>query len=226
MVKSSGNRVIYFLFGITVGLLVGAGFFIFKIDEYISRIELFNKQGSDSLLTETIDEQPRKVYDQQPTVKNTEKQQGADSVQITLQTNPKDSFFADSLFRTTRGGDELFEVKKDELVTTREISISTQSSEIPNAKDSALKDISGIREDKDASGSITVEFWLSPINYRGYKMSKGKLVLFGMSANADVLLFRSGGFTVLRHGDSYYRLENTSEFRPMEKTSPPEGSGN
>ncbi len=47
--KSSGSRLLIFILGICIGLLAGAGFFIFKVDQYIEKMELF-KPRKDTLL--------------------------------------------------------------------------------------------------------------------------------------------------------------------------------
>jgi hypothetical protein len=56
------NKIIVFLLGLSLGLLVGAGFFIFKIDDYISKMELF-KSAPDTTIILTQNSIP---YNQKP----------------------------------------------------------------------------------------------------------------------------------------------------------------
>lgn len=221
MVKSSGNRLIYFLFGITVGLLVGVAFFIFKIDEYLSRMELFNQKASDTLV---VEDQGGKVQMQKGGMKNNRDRGPSTTSKDSSSVIPQntDSFFADSLYSgVTYAKDETIEVKKDELVEVREMEIQGETGG-KNTKDSILQQISGIRDDKNPGTKLSVEYWLSPINYRGYKMTRSKLVLFGMNAGESSTLMRVDNVLYLKQGEHWYRLEGSADFRPLDKVSPPE----
>ncbi len=226
MVKPSGNRLIYFLFGITLGLLVGAGFFIFKIDEYIGRMELFNQQQSDSLAeienTRLLSEQKKNNSGNTYISQKKNKDGQIDSLGIESNTQSTDSFFADSMYSVSRLNPEQIEVKKDELITSRVIAINGSMNTPKNPKDSAMQNLTGIRDDKTPPSSLSVEFWLSPINYKGYKMTRSKLVLFGMPGNAEMSLHRVDGNLFVRIEQTIYRLESTDDFRSLEKVNDPE----
>ena len=137
-------------------------------------------------------------------------------------TTLDDSFFADSLYPLTKMNEEQIEVKKDELINTRNMNVMGINPNPKNAKDSAMQNISGIRDDKNPGTSLSVEFWVSPINYKGYKMTKNKLVLFGVPGNGDLSLHRIDGVLFLRHEQSVYRLEPSDDFRSLEKVNDPE----
>ena len=65
--------------------------------------------------------------------------------------------------------------------------------------------------------SIEVEIWQSPIHYKGYKLGKNKLVVFGIDVDSDILLFDLNDYVLLQSGSNYYRLEKTSEFKNLKK---------
>lgn len=59
---------------------------------------------------------------------------------------------------------------------------------------------------------MMVEFWISPINYRGYKMHRDKLILFGIEEPDAVKLYRQDGKLYLGHLNEYYLIEPTDNF--------------
>lgn len=69
--------------------------------------------------------------------------------------------------------------------------------------------------DVDPTGlpqNFSVEFWKSPINYKGYKMGRGKIVLFGIYQSNDVSLVSIGNSVFLKNQELYFRLEPTEVF--------------
>ena len=120
-------------------------------------------------------------------------------------------------------------VKKDQLLISQSLFIqddsvtqkknnraggSTQPSLSENVAEK-LNPAAGLEnpEIKDhKSVQLLVEFWISPINYRGYKMYRNKLVLFGMEEPDAIQLFRRDGKLYMRHLNDYFLLEPTEEF--------------
>ena len=58
-------------------------------------------------------------------------------------------------------------------------------------KDSLLKEALGINETMPSK--LLVEFWESPLNFSGYKLSKAKLILYGMPSGLEYKLYRKRG---------------------------------
>lgn len=67
-----------------------------------------------------------------------------------------------------------------------------------------------------ANEAYRVEFWASPINYRGYKLQKDKLILFGIEHFEDVSLWRINQKLYLRYHDKYYLLQESIDFRQLQ----------
>jgi hypothetical protein len=65
--------------------------------------------------------------------------------------------------------------------------------------------------------SMTVEFWVSPIHYKGYKMSKNTLVLFGIENLNDIILYRLNNYIYMKYGQSYYPMSVTFDYTPYQK---------
>jgi hypothetical protein len=103
-----------------------------------------------------------------------------------------------------------FLVKKDELLYTKTFKLI----ELKNGS-SAIDSAMAKAADVDPTGlpqNFSVEFWKSPINYKGYKMGRGKIVLFGIYQSNDVSLVSIGNNVFLKNQDLYFRLEPTEAF--------------
>ncbi|MCX6275560.1 MAG: hypothetical protein NTV09_10190, partial [Bacteroidetes bacterium] len=89
-------------------------------------------------------------------------------------------------------------VKQDQLLVGTTIVVEDKSEAGSDVKDdqltngvlSKLNPAADLPEEEKVSSDYQVEFWVSPINYRGYKMSKNKLILFGIDEPEAVKLYR------------------------------------
>lgn len=79
-------------------------------------------------------------------------------------------------------------------------------------KDSLIKEMLGINDKMPTS--ILVEFWESPLNFSGYKLSRSKLIMYGMPKGMDYKLYRRKGDYFLSAQSFYYSLKETEEFLP------------
>jgi hypothetical protein len=219
------NRLTIFLLGLSVGLLVGAGFFIFKIDDYLSKMSLF-KSGPDTIVAVTQNKTEDKK-DQASAKKweQTKKTVGKDSLTVSkndsvkvISSNLKDSLVADSSLTVYNPHPDDIVVKKDEMVSAKVIDVTNVTPPDPkNPKDSILQKESGIRDDtKNSVNAYQVEFWQSPINYKGYKMLKNKIVLFGIAQNENLKLFKIEDGIYMKQQQNVYRLAFTSDFKQFE----------
>ncbi len=115
-------------------------------------------------------------------------------------------------------------VRKDELMVTRSIRVlvigeeSGQESTPPEstlAGETAAKlnpEAALPQEEKEPAG-YSVEFWKSPINYRGYKMGKGKIIVYGLEYPELTKLYLVRGNYYLENAQAYYQLRQGSEFQ-------------
>ena len=85
-------------------------------------------------------------------------------------------------------------------------------------KDSLLQKVSGVKDDKNvASQFFNIEYWQSPLNYKGYKMSKYKMVLYGIAASDGMKVYKLDDIIYLKNASMVYRLDNTGDFKPYER---------
>ncbi|HRH66975.1 MAG TPA: hypothetical protein PLU53_11805 [Bacteroidia bacterium] len=122
-----------------------------------------------------------------------------------------------------------FVIKKDQLMITYTLqaveknsssgNVSGQENEVSlsqNAVDK-LNPAAGLVEKQVPASSYEVEFWLSPINYRGYKLISHRLVLFGIEEPDAVKLIKIDGSLFMKYGDDFYRMWPGSEFMAFKK---------
>ncbi len=224
------NRTITFLFGISLGLLAGASFFIFKMDNFIGKLNFFKSKRDTVIIENKMAQEKEAKQEKKNAFSKNSKQPmtSADSLAMKYKYAPSSKYLlaqADSLLKDTTvsippppNSDEIV-VKKDELVASKNVLLTNAGPPDANrSRDSLLSVVSGIRDDKkNAIAAFTVEFWQSPINYKGYKMGKSKIVLFGIAQGDEIRLYRIGEDIYLRHLNNVYRLDYSNDFRQFEK---------
>jgi len=87
----------------------------------------------------------------------------------------------------------------------------------PEVKDSALKESLGIEEVQ--AKTIFVEFWESPLNFEGYKLSKKKLIVYGMSPQFDYKLYKRDSEYYFAFQNVYYKMKETQDFLPFSEVA-------
>lgn len=76
--------------------------------------------------------------------------------------------------------------------------------------------IGGRQPDQEAKRLMYVEFWESPLNYSVYKLSRNRLVVYGIDQIDQVNLLSYEGYLFLKYNEQYYTLEHTTDFRLLQ----------
>ncbi|MEI7596201.1 MAG: hypothetical protein WCK02_10675 [Bacteroidota bacterium] len=108
-------------------------------------------------------------------------------------------------------------VKKDVLLKALKLYIYNALSADKRKKDNYLDSL--LIDDHYSNKSqdiMVVEFWQSPVNYKGYKMSRTKLVLFGLEPLDNMMLKYIDGTMYLKYGIKYFKLSYSDEFQPYQ----------
>lgn len=101
-----------------------------------------------------------------------------------------DSLSSDSLIAfvdTIDTGTEL--IRQDRMIASRIIQVENSESSEPSQRDSLLSDL--VDRGNPVSDHITeytLEFWQSPLNYKGYKIIRNRIILFGLDPQKDYVL--------------------------------------
>lgn len=112
-------------------------------------------------------------------------------------------------------------VKKDRLIfsTNLKLKIKDDSGNAGVPKDSLIGEISGVHREDDKK-EYSVEFWESPINYKGYKMGNKKIILFGIGEEFEsISLFQVDKKIYLKYYDLVFQLDPTYNFEPLKKVN-------
>ena len=235
------DKIQFFVIGLFLGLLVGGGFFIFKLDDYFRELRSYKnslqeKEKTSIDVSEKENNNINKVKLKSPYKKKSisnnrtadstlfdtgdydlvvrETKKSTDSL-VTL--NKSDSLHLQA--GAKKPNEETIIIRKDELLDSKYIDLfSFNPNDIVSLKDSIIEQISGMREEAQKF-SYKIEFWKSPINYKGYKMAKNKIVLYGVNPSDAKKLYKFNDNIYLKSLVSVYKLDYSGDFRQFEKMS-------
>ncbi|HSV88998.1 MAG TPA: hypothetical protein VLH61_10185 [Bacteroidales bacterium] len=69
---------------------------------------------------------------------------------------------------------------------------------------------------------LIVEFWQSPLRIMGYKMTRSKLILYGLEHLESFSLHSDGDSFLVKYADNYYAVSLTNVFTPLRSIEYPE----
>jgi hypothetical protein len=234
------NRILILIIGLLTGIIVGGGAFWYLTGStgrnvFIVNEQPVNKQSEKK--AKAFSNKPLKSSNKRPDTVQTASKDivlSTDSIYDTSEQAmdvkkpypfDRDSLLLalnkDSAFSKTE--EEIIVVKKDELLLVKMvnfINLDSKSEDLNAKKDSAISALAGIKEPFNAN-NLTIEFWKSPINYRGYKMNRNKLVLFGMQSSDIIKVFKLNENIYFKNGEKVYRVEKITDFKPYEMITDP-----
>lgn len=103
---------------------------------------------------------------------------------------------------------------RDKLIEKRIISVKMQYIEkSPSAK--ILESELGASSPNQDTHVFHVEFWESPLNSVGYKMSKTRIVFYGIKIAELASIQHNNGKFYLNYMNDFYPIEFTTTFKPL-----------
>lgn len=211
------EKITPFTFGLSIGLLAACLFFIFKLDTYLRKIDFSalnpkNKVSEEVVIGPGEKEKAGDKKENKAPAKKTETQKekkpGNDS--FVSMNNVSDSGYTES---------ETYKVLKEELQSVKNIYVKVLSpKEKTNAKDSMIASLAGVSMPDDKE-FFMIEFWKTPLNSKGYKMTRSRLLIYGFNEGDDLLLVKDADKYYLRNNKIVYSLSYSAEFRPMERAN-------
>jgi hypothetical protein len=190
-----------FVFGVTVGLVIGVAFFVFKLNDLFDRV----RQSATEKIT--VIEQPIKQQDDE---KQRVKKDG-ERFKINLKKSKVNYHEVDSLLADensiTVATDELLSVKTVKLIKIDERSASNDSlaAKLANVDESTVTNL------------YFIEFWKTPLNSRGYRFTKNKVMLYGFPDFTSATLYSLDNDYYLKSGEQVYKLFYSPEFKKLER---------
>ncbi|MBL7920108.1 MAG: hypothetical protein JNJ40_07315 [Bacteroidia bacterium] len=195
------RKIPTFVFGLSIGLLVGIGFFVFKIND------LFNKMKDSTKSQITVVEQQVKTEDKA----DEEKRKNKERFKINFGKSDKVNYSeVDSLIRDNSE----VNVATEELLSVKNVKI-IHIDPAGNQSDSLASDIAGVKE--NTSDLYFIEFWKTPLNSKGYRFSKNKVLLYGFLDYNNVSLYELDNSYYIKSSDQVYKLFYGADFRSLER---------
>lgn len=194
-----------FVFGVSVGLLAGVAFFIFKIDDYIKKI---NRPSIDNIkiVEQTVTEKPRQEKEEKP-----EKEKRKPSINTNNSPNINYSE-VDALLRE----EEAIKVAQEELLSVKNIKVINL--DMKTRKDTLTGQLAGVTS-SEYPNMFFVEFWKTPLNSKGYRMTRNRVILYGLSDFSSITIYKVDDNYYLKNDDLVYKISAGTEFKPMEPVS-------
>jgi hypothetical protein len=110
-------------------------------------------------------------------------------------------------------------IRKDELLGVKTLELKDLNPLFHKTyKDSLLEKISEVKDDRQMLKKqlMNVEFWKSPLNYKGYKLSKNNVILYGLTDTQNVSIYMIENTIYMRHASIVYKLEYSNYFKPFD----------
>ena len=123
---------------------------------------------------------------------------------------PEDSIYTESVLADS-STDEDLSISREKLIRGVRLPIIYLTA--PESKDTVIKDLLGI--DEVQAKTLFVEFWESPLNFEGYKLSKKKLIVYGMSPQFDYKIYKRDDDYYFAFQSVYYKMKETQDFLPF-----------
>jgi hypothetical protein len=188
-----------FVFGVSIGLLAGVAFFIFKIDDYLKK---FNKPNIDNI----------KIVEQSVSTDKSEKKEESKSDKkknINTKNSPNINYSeVDALLK-----EEDVNVAQEELLSVKNIKVINLDTD--SKRDTLTGQLAGVTN-AEYPNLFFVEFWKTPLNSKGYSMTRNRVILYGLSDFSSITIYKVDDSYYLKNDDVVYKISSGTEFKPME----------
>jgi len=217
MSNNPGGKTISFISGILIGVFAGLGLF-FLVTIGFNPLRVFSDSNSgqtqDTLVdlrknsSQSVTRSPKQHPESTP-------EEALESAQDSLSpSNQLDSISSSEITNADYNSEDII-VKRDELIESRVLKLTVVNRSATKGKTDSL--ISVFQGSSSQSIEYRIEFWRSPINYRGFKFVRNAIVTFGLDPNESSRLFQLEDKFYLKHGITVYRLFMTEKFEPFSK---------
>lgn len=195
------RKIPTFIFGLSIGLIIGLGFFVFKINDVFNKLKESNKGQV------TIIQQPVKNVKMDADKQKNNK----DRFKINLKRSSKiDYVEVDSLITE----EDQVTIAKEELLSVKSIKV-IKIGGASNSGDSLVANLANVKE--NGSDLYFVEFWKTPLNSKGYRFTKNKIMLYGFMDSNNLLLYELENSFYIKSSDQVYRLFYGGDFKQLER---------
>lgn len=194
------RKIPTFIFGVSIGLVIGVGFFIFKITDIFNNLKETAKEQI------TVIQQPVKNTNEDSKITDKNKER----FKINLGHSPKVNYHeVDSLIKQESD----LNVATDELLTVKNVKIINIGTTA--MVDTSAANVAGV--ETNFSDLYFIEFWKTPLNSKGYRFSKNKIMLYGFLDFTNISLYQLDNDYYIKCTDQVYKLQFGSDFKQLER---------
>ncbi len=115
--------------------------------------------------------------------------------------------------------DEGETIRRDVMIGSRRVKLEEDTGASPqpasSGVDTLITALTAVKIPEGFYREYTLEFWQNPLNYKGYRVVRDKVVLFGLSPEKSYQLFRKNDQLLLKGGGQEYLLRETTSFTPL-----------
>lgn len=194
------RKIPTFIFGVSIGLIIGIGFFIFKITDIFNNLKDAAKEQI------TVIQQPVKNVNPEDEEKQKNKERFKINLNNTTRVNYRE---VDSLIKE----DSELNVATDELLSVKNVKIIDIGS--AETADTTAAQTAGV--ENTYSDLYFIEFWRTPLNSKGYRFTKNKVMLYGFMDYTNVSLYQLDNEYYIKCTDQVYKLQFGSDFKQLER---------
>lgn len=199
------RKIPSFVFGVSIGLIVGVGFFLFKLDDYFTRMK------NATLNTIKVIEQPV-PQEEKSKEQYTSKEKFKISTEKSKRINYKE---VDSLIKEDSSTpEEILNVATDELLNVKNVKLIDLDTDV--SSDTAAATLAGVNPKRYAD-LYFIEFWKTPLNSKGYRMTRNKVMLYGFNDYSNISIFKVDGGYYIKNSEQVYKVVPGSDFKPLER---------
>jgi len=211
------QKVQIFIFGASIGILIGSLFFIFKLDGLFSKVSLFESGTKAKVVEEVVNQSSKENLSDTVTAihSKTTQSQKRSYTSISDSTTNFSNYSMENNQEFIE--DENINVLKEELMSVKNITLKNYDDSKIERTDSMLREMSGINTNK--SDIYLIEFWKTPLNSKGYKMTRNRVLVYGLKDNDDLKIAKINENYYLKNNTEVFKLSYSSEFKPMERVN-------
>lgn len=240
--KNNDFGAIYLFLGLLIGFFLGSAVVYLQFNRQNDRIikevtekiiAIFSDNPSDARLFKASEEK----NEESPTEKTKPAELISEDLSASIRNIKKDDLYADNeIFDESQ--ENILSFENDQSIIPRFNERQTYSLARDKLIHSRMVSVSVPRKSKSESGRILdsvignfninsneqvfhVEFWESPLNSVGYKMSKTRVVFYGIKIYELADIYHHQGKFYLRYMNDFYPLEFTNTFKPLIPQSTP-----
>lgn len=191
-----------FVFGVTIGLLIGIVFFIFKIDDYIKKI---SKPSIESI----------KVTEQSVSNSFEKKEENTSDKKSKINTKQSPNINYSEVDALLNDENDIT-VAKEELLSVKNIKVIDLDAN--KKQDTLIGQLAGVSS-SEYPNLFFVEFWKTPLNSKGYRMTRNRVILYGLSDFSNITIYKVEDNFYLKNDEFVYKISAGTEFKSLELVS-------